>query len=144
VEDMKKIIIILVVLGISFVGYTYASTPLSGDVQGGIHIEVVDEVGVTIISDYYDFEEEVSLFDILQENYALGCADSGFKMDDTCSYKVLNNHMILAIEDVETDWYNSFLEITINGDESQYGVDSIMVEDDTVYTFTYTSLGGGE
>ncbi len=141
---MKKIIIILVVLGISFVGYTYASTPLSGDVQGGIHIEVVDEVGVTIISDYYDFEEEVSLFDILQENYALGCADSGFKMDDTCSYKVLNNHMILAIEDVETDWYNSFLEITINGDESQYGVDSIMVEDDTVYTFTYTSLGGGE
>jgi len=141
---MKKIVIILVVLGFSFIGYTYASTPLSGDVQGGIHIEVIDETGETIINDYYVFEEEGSLFEILQENYSIGCADSSFQLDDTCSYEALNNHMILAIEDVETDWYNSFLEITIDGEKSQYGVDSIMVEDETVYTFTYTSLGGGE
>ena len=130
------------VLYFSIVGYLYTSTPASGDEQGGIHIEVVDQNGVIVVNDYYDFEEKISLFDILNENYQIGCADSSYNIDYTCEFEVLNNHMILAIESVETDWYNSFLEITINGVESQYGVDSIMLEDDMVYRLQYTSLGG--
>jgi len=144
VEDMKKLLIIIAVVGFGILGYTYASTPASGDTQGGIHIEVVDQEGNIVINDYYDFEEETSLFDILQENYEIGCADSSYNIDYTCDYKALNNHIILGIEGVETDWTNSFLEIKIDDEESQYGADLIMVLDETTYRLTYTSLGGGE
>lgn len=141
---MKKFIVIIVVLGLSFIGYTYASTPLSGDNQGGIKIEVVNDLGEVIIRDSYEFKEETSLYDILHQNYSVGCANSSYELDYSCEYESFNSHIILAIDDVETDWYNSFLEITINGENSVYGVDSIMVEDDTTYKLTYTSLGGGE
>lgn len=141
---MKKLLMIIAVVGIGILGYTYASTPASGDTQGGIHIEIVNQEGVIVINDYYDFKEETSLFDILQANYEIGCADSSYSMDYTCEYIVLNNHMILGVEDVETDWWNSFLEITIDDVESQYGSDSIMLLDNTTYRLTYTSLGGVE
>ena len=141
---MKKLLMIIVVLGIGFIGYTYASTPASGDTQGGIHIEIVDQEGVMVIDDYYDFEEETSLYDTLQDNYTIGCADSIYNLDLTCEYKALNNHMILSVEAVETDWWNSFLEITVDGVKSQYGADSILLKDDTTYRLTYTSLGGDE
>jgi len=141
---MRKIIMIIIVLGLSFIGYTYASTPLSGDDQGGIKIEVVNDLGEVVVRDSYDFIEETSLYDILHDNYTVGCASSSYDLDYSCNYESFNSHIVLAIDDVETDWYNSFLEITINGEKSVYGVDSIMVEDDTTYKFTYTSLGGGE
>lgn len=141
---MKKLLMIITVIGLGFIGYTYASTPASGDSQGGIHIEVVDQEGTIIISDYYDFEEETSLFDILQENYEIGCADASYEMDYTCEYTAWNNHIILGVESVETDWWNSFLEITVDDVKSQYGADSIMLIDETTYRLTYTSLGGGE
>ena len=139
---MKKLLMIVVVLGLGFLGYAYTSTPASGDEQGGIHIEVIDETGNAIVNDYYQFEEETSLYEILQENYEIGCADSSYNLDTTCSFTALNNHMLLSVESVETDWYNSFLEIAVDGVKSQYGIDSIMLIDDTTYRIEYIALGG--
>ena len=119
---MRKIIMIIIVLGLSFIGYTYASTPLSGDDQGGIKIEVVNDLGEVVVRDSYDFIEETSLYDILHDNYTVGCASSSYDLDYSCNYESFNSHIVLAIDDVETDWYNSFLEITINGEKSVYGV----------------------
>lgn len=141
---MKKLIMILIVLGLGYIGYAYTSTPLSGDVQGGVHLLVIDQSGETVIDDYYEFENQTSLFDLLQENYTIGCADSSYEIDYTCEYAELNGHMVLSVNDVETNWYNSFLEITVDGVYSNYGADKIMLEDDTTYTLTYTSLGGDE
>ena len=141
---MKKLIMIVVVLGLGFIGYMYASTPLRGDEQGGVHIEVINDLGEVAINDYYEFTEETTLFDLLEQNYEIGCADSGYSVDYTCEYTTFNSHVILVVEDVETDWENSFLEIKIDDVKSNYGVDLIMLEDNTTYTLTYTSLGGDE
>lgn len=141
---MKKIIMIITVLGLGLVGYMYTSTPLRGDEQGGVHIEVINDLGEVAISDYYEFTEETTLFDLLEQNYTVGCADSSYSVDYTCEYTTFNSHVILVVDDVETDWANSFLEITVDDVKSNYGVDLIMLEDDTTYTLTYTSLGGDE
>jgi hypothetical protein len=139
---MKKIILIIAILVIGYFGYSYFSTPLSGDDEGGVQIVLIDEQGIKIFEDYYEFTEETSLYDLMRENYDIACADSNYHLDESCNSVAFGSHVILQIESVTTDWYTSFLEISIDDVPSQYGIDQIMITDDTTYTFRVTSLGG--
>ena len=70
--------------------------------QGGIKIEVVNDLGEVVVRDSYDFIEETSLYDILHDNYTVGCASSSYDLDYSCNYESFNSHIVLAIDDVET------------------------------------------
>lgn len=140
---MKKVIIILAVLLAGFLGYEYFSQTTSGDTEGGITVQVIDESGEIVSERNFVFEEEQSLFELMNENYDLGCADSSYKLDEECEFIQLNSHMILKIDTVETDWYGSYLQILVNDVPSVYGADGVMLEDNTTYTFKYVDLGGG-
>ena len=141
---MKKVIISIIVLLSLTVIFFYFSQPQSGDNQGVITVRVIDQDNNVVIDDEITFTEEVSLFEILQDNYDIGCANSSYIIDYTCSFKQLNSHIVLGIEDMETDWYGSYLQIFINDEASIYGVDLILVEDETIYEFRYIDLGGDD
>jgi hypothetical protein len=138
---MKKVFITLLVLSVSLVSYVYFSTASKGDVTGGIHIVVVDENQDVVIDDYIDFHDEVSLFDVLHEQYDLVCADASYKADDLCETVMMDNHVILGINDVRTDFFSDFIAIYIDDEYAVYGADQIMVKDGSTYRLQYTKLG---
>ena len=139
---MKKIISVIVVLAISFFSYSYFSQPTTGDDEGGINIILIDESGDIVSEENYEFVEEKSLYELMDENYELTCASNTYKPDETCSFVALNNHILLGIDEVQTDWYGSYIQIIVNDVPSVVGVDSIMLEDETTYTFKYVDLDG--
>ncbi len=140
---MKKMILSFIVIAISASLYFYFSQASDdGDKLGEITIKVYDENNSLVIEDTISFTDENTLFDVLTENYTIGCADRHYKIDYDCEFISINSHIILAINDVETDWYGSYLQIFIDGSPSNYGVDLINITDNSVYEFKYVDLGG--
>lgn len=139
---MKKIAILLVVFGLAFVGYKYFSSPIKGDHTGGVNVILIDESGVTVSNDNFDFDTEITLFDFVDNHYNLSCADTSYKPDDTCSFTMLNSHILLSIGEIETSWTGSYIQILVDDIPSEYGIDRIMLKDNTSYTFKYVDLGG--
>ena len=92
---MKKLILVVFVLVLGIFGYLYFSAPISGDNQGGITVILIDEFGVEVSTQMFEFTEETSLYDLMNENYDLGCANFSYHFDETCSTIILNNHVIL-------------------------------------------------
>lgn len=139
---MKKIIIVVFVILAGYLSVSYFSTPSSGDSEGGITIILIDKEQNIISEETYLFESEITLFEFMQTRYDLGCANNSYRLDETCSFTMLDNHIILGIDDVVTDWTSSYIQIYIDDAPSEYGVDLIALKNNTTYTFKYVDLGG--
>ena len=139
---MKKLILIVFVLILGIYGYLYFSAPINGDTQGGITVVLIDDSGAKIDTQIFEFSEETSLYDLMNENYDLGCANLSYNLDEECGTIILNSHVILKIDNVVTDWNSSYIQIFVNDVPSEFGIDDIMLKDETIYTFKYSDLGG--
>ncbi|MFK5884248.1 MAG: DUF4430 domain-containing protein [Candidatus Izemoplasma sp.] len=137
---MRKIIISVFVLGISFGIFSYVTRLESNDLMGEITIELVSEDG-SISVEVFDFDIEDTLFGILEDNYIVFCADSGYNKSDSCNSLLYGSRVILQIEDIETDWNNTFLAIYENDLKSNYGIDSLVLNDGDYFRFEYTEVG---
>jgi hypothetical protein len=140
---MKKILIVLVTIVAGYFATSYFLEPVEGDIEGGVTIVLIDENSEIISETLFAFEEETTLFQLMNREYELTCADSSYQPDDTCSFVQLNSHMLLEIDELETNWTNSYIQIFIEDTPSNYGVDRILLTDNTTYTFKYVDLGGG-
>jgi len=141
---MKKLGISIIVLVIAIAGYFGFSQLNKNDIIGEITITVVDEIGDTVSSKQFFFTEEDTLFSILNENFEVGCADSSYHLTDVCEEQLFNSRIILKIDSVETDWFNTYIGIYENGEYSNFGIDSIALNDGDVFLFEYTVIGEGE
>jgi hypothetical protein len=140
---MKKILIVLVTIVAGYFAAIYFLEPVEGDIEGGVTIILIDEDGEVISDVRYDFEEETTLFQLLDREYDLACASSSYQPDETCSFVQLNSHILLEIDELKTNWTTSYIQILIDDTPSNYGVDRILLTDNTSYTFKYVDLGGG-
>ena len=140
---MKKVLIVLVVIIAGYFSAAYFLTPVEGDVEGGVTIILIDEFGNEISNETFDFESEMSLFELLNIEYDISCADSGYQADETCDFEQLGSHIILEIDELQTDWNSSYIQIFVGETASNFGIDRIMLEDNTTYVFKYVDLGGG-
>jgi hypothetical protein len=140
---MKKILIVLVTIVAGYFAAIYFLEPVEGDIEGGVTIILIDEDGEVISDVRYDFEEETTLFQLLDREYDLACASSSYQPDETCSFVQLNSHILLEIDELKTNWTTSYIQIIIDDTPSNYGVDRILLTDNTSYTFKYVDLGGG-
>lgn len=140
---MKKILIVLVTIVAGYFAAIYFLEPVEGDIEGGVTIILIDEDGEVISDVRYDFEEETTLFQLLDREYDLACASSSYRPDETCSFVQLNSHILLEIDELKTNWTTSYIQIIIDDTPSNYGVDRILLTDNTSYTFKYVDLGGG-
>jgi hypothetical protein len=139
---MKKVLMsiaaLLLLVG-SFLALSYLDF---SDKEGTITIILIDEIGDTISSREYDFTSDDTLFDLLEENYDIGCADSSYQLSSECSENILTSRVILKIDGIETDWDNSYIAIYENDKYSILGIDEIALNDGDIFIFEYKVYGG--
>lgn len=140
---MKKFISLFIIVLIAFGAYTYFSQPIKGDDEGGVTVVLLDKSGAEISSDSYDFNNQQSLYDLVKNNYQIACASSSYQVDETCSFISLESHILLKINELDTNWSGSYIQIFVNGIPSEYGIDQVMLTDNSIYVFKYVDLGGG-
>ena len=136
---MKKTLVTIIIVAIGVFAYR-AFTNQSSDALGSIQIIIVDQSGDYISNDTYYFEENDTLFGILDENYTLGCANNNYSITDDCSERMFGR-VLLKIDSIETDWFHYFIAIYINDEYSTLGIDDIPLHDQDVYRFEYTKVG---
>lgn len=140
---MKKLILsiaALLLLAGSFFAFSYLKVQ---DTEGTITIILIDEIGDTISSKEYDFTSDDTLFDLLDENYEIGCADSSYQLSSECSENILTSRVILKIDGIETDWLNTYIAIYENDKYSLSGIDGMTLNDGDIFVFEYKVYGGG-
>ncbi|KFZ27016.1 MAG: hypothetical protein KQ78_00782 [Candidatus Izimaplasma bacterium HR2] len=139
---MKKVIIsvaALVFLASSFLALSYFN---KSDVEGTITITVIDEIGDIVSSKEFDFTSEDTLFDLLDQNFEVGCANSSYQLSSECEKILFTSRVLMKIDDVETDWINSYIAIYKNNEYSLLGIDNIVLNDGDVFVFEYKTVGG--
>ena len=139
---MKKVLISIAALGLivsSFLALSYFDF---SDIEGTVTITIIDEIGDTISSKEYDFVERDTLYDLLNENYELGCANSSYQLSTECPSGIFSSRILLKIDDLETDWRNSYIAIYENDEYSVLGIDYIYLNDGDVFVFEYILVGG--
>jgi len=139
---MKKILISIVALALIIGSFLALSYYDFSDVEGTISITLKDEIGDTISSKEYDFTSEDTLFNILDDNYNLTCANSSYQESDICEKGLFTSRILLGIDTLKTDWRNSYIAIYENKEYSTQGIDNISINDGDKYIFEYKLVGG--
>ena len=139
---MKKVLISFIALGLIIGSFLTLSYLDFSDIEGTITITLIDEIGDTISSRNYEFDSEDTLFNILDEYYELGCTDSGYMLSNECEPKLVGSRILLKIDDLETDWRNSYIAIYENDEYSLLGIDYISINDGDIFVFEYKLVGG--
>lgn len=139
---MKKILFSVVAILLIISSFFALSYFNFSDVEGTVSIVLIDEIGDTISSKEFEFTSEDTLFDILDQNYEVICANSSFQRSEECEKGVLSSRVILEINELETDWRNSYISIYENGEYSVIGIDNIALNDGDEFVFEYKLVGG--
>ncbi len=103
--------------------------------QGSIEITVYDQSGTVASSESHLFYEGDTLFKVMDRHYDLTCADAQYNPDNSCDTTFSGRHILLGINDVESDWTNTFLYLEVNGVMATRGVDEVELEDNFDYAF---------
>ena len=138
---MKKLFITAIFLSFAGIAFYIFQPQITNDELGEITIIVVDQIGDIVSNKTIGFEEEDTLFSLLDDNYELGCASSQYTLTDNCESVLFGSRVLLKIDTVETDWLNSYIAIYIEDEYSISGIDLIPLEDGTTYRFEYTEVG---
>lgn len=139
---MKKLGLTVVVLGVMLALFILFTQAQQNDVEGEIRIQVVNQLDEIVIDDTVLFEEEDTLFSIMQERYEVGCANAQYQLTDACEPLLFDSRVILKINEVETNWNGHFIGIYVDVTYSNHGIDSIALTDGTTYRFEFTLVGG--
>ena len=140
---MKKILISCVALALIIGSFLALSFFDFSDIDGTISIILKDEIGDTISKKEFEFTNEDTLFNILEENYEVGCANSSFQLTNVCDKGLFTSRVLLKIDTVETDWRNSYIAIYENGEYLTVGIDNVSINDGDVFVFEYKLVGDG-
>lgn len=139
---MKKVLLSCVALGLIIASFFALSFYGFSDVEGTITITLIDEFGDTISEKEYNFEEEDTLFLLLDKHYDLGCANSSYQLSDVCEKGLFSSRVILEIDSLKTDWRNSYIAVYENEEYSTLGIDNISINDGDEFLFKYKLVGG--
>lgn len=138
---MKKLVVSIFVLLLAVAGFLMLKEEAVAESYGNATIILVDQNGneqTTTIG----FDEGDTLFELLEENFEVGCANDSYTISDVCEKTTFGGHVILQLDTLVTDWYSSYIAIYINDTYSNKGIDIIELTDGTEYKFEYTALGG--
>lgn len=100
--------------------------------DGTITLIVIDENGVEKINDELDIKKDMTLLDVLKENYQLTCLGPMNRVDETCTQHFGFDLILLSVDGVTTDFQNTFLAFYINDEFSKVGITQIELNDGDV------------
>jgi hypothetical protein len=143
-----KIILSLFAVGIILIGYWFLNQPGGSKEDGEITFIVIDQNGDEVIHDELSYNSKkadgtpTTLFDIINDNYNLVCADQNHKPDPGCGPNSLlsEGRVILEIESIKTDWFNHYFALYQNGQYTTKGVVQLSFNDGDVIEMRYTKL----
>lgn len=128
-----RILYTVAVLGILFLGLMWIADPFS-DEAGTLELKVLDEEGDTVIDETYAFDEDDTLFTVIDQHHETVCADRSYDPDPSCEVTFGDRgRVLLGVDSVMTDWTDTFLYLEVNGDMANYGVDTVPLEDGNEY-----------
>ncbi|MBO5415046.1 MAG: DUF4430 domain-containing protein [Clostridia bacterium] len=110
----------------SIIIYKKTQNPVA-DVGGGVTVELVSLDGETQ-SKQLDFEEGDTLVDILLDNYEVNYEETEY------------GFLLLGIDGIQTDFTSTYIAVYINGEYSNYGLSSILLEEGSLYSFRETKV----
>lgn len=116
---VSAILILLMGLALSFYN------PFASDQAGEIRIQVIKGEEI-VIDDVVAFYESDNLYEVLNRNYSI---------ETSRAYSQAYGRHLLSIEDVVTDFENSFIHISKNHEHAHLGIDFLPLEDGSLYTF---------
>lgn len=124
-------IILLACLGLT-IYYLSDKSPeavVTDEAIGEIQFKLFDESQSLVVDNSLAIYKDDTLYTILNRNYDITCADQRYQEDNTCSYKFIFGYAILGIEDISTNWYDTYLSIFINNELAVIGVSGLIPED---------------
>lgn len=138
---MKKLFVTIVVLSASAIAFFIIKPTLQNDYDGEITIIVVDQIGDIVSNQEISFVESDTLFQLLDDNYDIACANNQYQISDTCEKLLFSSRVVLKIDEVETNWLDNYIGIYIDDVYSTQGIDEIPLRDGATYRFEYTEVG---
>lgn len=93
--------------------------------EGEIDVVVVENEE-TVIDDSLPYAYDDTLYTVL---------DAHYEIETSSDYGAALGRTLLVIDDVETDFYNTFFHISIDGEAAKRGIDHIELLDGATYTF---------
>ncbi len=139
---MKKVILSIAALILLFGSFIALSYFGNSDIEGSVKIILIDEIGDKISSKEFSFTSEDTLFDLLGKNYEIGCADSSYQLSTDCNEGLFTSRILMKINNIETDWTNTYIAIYENDEYSVLGIDNMTLNDGDVFVFEYKIVGG--
>ncbi len=141
---MKKVLISIISLVFLFASFYALDSLNENKVEGFLTIILIDEYGDTVFNEEYEFKKKDSLFDVLSKEHVVGCSDSSFNITSDCKSNIFTKRVIMKIDNVETDWQNSYFAIYTNDLYAILGVDDLNIQDGDVIRFEYRIIGGDD
>ena len=130
---IRKISLTLTILTLAGITLFFFG-PFSAQTEGVITLELKDQ-NTLVRSVEAPFEASDSLFEVLDRHFELVCATPFYTPSETCDNHPIIGRAILGIDDIMTDWSETFFQIRHNGTHSQFGVDRITFDDGDTITF---------
>ena len=106
--------------------YKQTQNPIADDI-GTVTVELVDLAG-NVTSQELTFETGDTLLALLTKHYEVNYRDDQYGV------------VLLGIDQIQTDFTTTYIAIYVNHEYSNYGVSSISLEADTVYSFRETAV----
>jgi hypothetical protein len=135
-----KVLITIITVLIAVISVKLLVPDQAAQTDGEITFILEDADKNEVIHEVLYYYEGDTLFDILNREYTLVCADIEYDADSTCSYESPYGKAILEINTVKSDWYNNFLALYINDEYATYGVSKLPYKSGDVIVFKWTSL----
>lgn len=137
---MKKLLFSAFVLALAGIGFFVSAQLGRSEEAGTMRIIVIDEQDDIIVDDMVSFDEGDHMVGILTEHYMVQCGDGSYHPTD-CANLPSFGRVLVSFEEVETDWWNTFIALYINDEYSNQGIDDIEPQDGAEYRFEYTEVG---
>lgn len=124
-----KIVVAVIVLAIaitSIVIYKSQQEP-AAEISGTVTIELVPLSGESVTKQL-EYQTGDTLFGLLTENFEVTYEEGQFGI------------LLYGVDQIQTDFINTYVALYVNGTYSNYGISSIPLEDGEVYSFRETKI----
>jgi hypothetical protein len=139
---MKRILVSLLAIGVLLsVGLFFGRT-FQAPEAGVITIVLVDD-DVERSKATWPFEQGDTLYDILSRHYTIYCADRSYQIDPSCApamFSEITGRVLLGIDDLESNWTDTFIQIQINGVPSPLGMDQLEFTDQDIISLVLKTV----
>lgn len=128
---MQKVFVTLAMMAIMAIALFLYDQSLENSTAGTLTITLSD-AGETIHEASHPFTEDDTLYTLLDAHYEIRCADANYQPSDRCeslSFTGVEGRILMHVNELETDWFTSYIEISLNGQKANYGMDQLPLDD---------------